>query len=58
MIKSILKAVGLTIGEIKINVSIHEENDGALILSKTLPPNSTTPRKQYYAKTIWFMSKS
>ena len=35
-------------------MSIHEDNAGALILAKTLPPQFT-PRSKYYAsKTIWF----
>jgi hypothetical protein len=37
-----------------MNVSIHEDNLGALVLAKTLPPQFT-PRSKYYAiKTIWF----
>ena len=37
-----------------MNVSIHEDNSGALVLAKTLPPQFT-PRSKYYAiKTIWF----
>jgi len=37
-----------------MNVSIHEDNSGALVLGKTLPPQFT-PRSKYYAiKTIWF----
>ena len=52
--KSLGQAVGLPIGETTMNVSIHEDNAGALILAKTLPPQFT-PRSKYYAsKTIWF----
>ena len=37
-----------------MNVSIHEDNLGALVLGKTLPPQFM-PRSKYYAiKTIWF----
>ena len=37
-----------------MDVSIHEDNAGALILAKTLPLQFT-PRSKYYAsKTIWF----
>ena len=54
MTKSIGKAVWLPIGETTINVSIHEENSGYLILEKTLPPQFTHRRKNYSAKTIWF----
>ena len=47
-------AVGLPIGDTTMNVSIHEDNAGALVLAKTLPPQFT-PRSKYYAsKTVWF----
>ncbi len=37
-----------------MNVSIHEDNSEALVLTKTLPPQFT-PQSNYYAiKTIWF----
>jgi hypothetical protein len=35
-------------------VSIHEDNLGALVLAKTLPPQFTPRRKYYAIKTIWF----
>jgi hypothetical protein len=37
-----------------MNVFIHEDNSGALVLTKTLP-SQYTPQSKYYAiKTIWF----
>jgi hypothetical protein len=37
-----------------MRVSVHEDNSGALVLAKTLPPQFM-PRSKYYAtKTIWF----
>ncbi len=37
-----------------MNISVHEDNSGALVLAETLPPQFT-PRSKYYAtKTIWF----
>ena len=37
-----------------MNVLVHEDNLGALVLAETLPPQFT-PRSKYYAtKTIWF----
>ena len=37
-----------------MKVSVHEDNAGALILSRNLPPRFA-PRSKYYAtKTIWF----
>ena len=54
MTASLGKAVGLPIGVPAMKVSVHEDNAGALILAKTLPPQFT-PRSKYYAtKTIWF----
>ena len=37
-----------------MNVLIHEDNEGALILAKILPPQFTPHRKYYASKTIWF----
>jgi hypothetical protein len=54
MVGSVTKSVNLPIGKTTMNVSIHEDNSGALVLAKTLPPQFT-PRSKYYAiKTIWF----
>jgi hypothetical protein len=33
---------------------IHEDNSGALVLPKTLPPQFTPQSKHYAIKTIWF----
>ena len=43
--KSLGQAVGLLIGDTTMNVSIHENNVGALILVKTFPPQFTPRRK-------------
>ncbi len=54
MVSSVTKPVKLPIGKTTMNVSIHEDYSGALVLAKTLPPQFT-PRSKYYAvKTIWF----
>ena len=54
MTQSLGKTVGLPIGVPLMKVSVHEDNSGALILSRTLTPKFT-PRSKYYAtKTIWF----
>ena len=54
MVVSLSSAVGLESPETTMNVSIHEDNAGALILAETLPPQFT-PRSKFYAlKTIWF----
>ena len=47
-------AMGLTVGDTVMNVSIHEDNAGALILAETLPPQYTPRSKHYAIKTIWF----
>jgi hypothetical protein len=54
MVESLTAAVNLPIGETTMKLSVHEDNSGALVLAKTLPPQFT-PRSKYYAiKTIWF----
>jgi len=54
MVKSLAVAVGLPAGDVNMNVSVHEDNSGALVLAEMLPPQFT-PRSKYYAiKTIWF----
>jgi hypothetical protein len=54
MVESVICQVNLPIGETTTKLSVHEDNSGALVLAKTLPPQFT-PRSKYYAiKTIWF----
>ena len=53
-VRDLARAVGHRSGDADINVSVHEDNLGALVLAETLPPQFT-PRSKYYAiKTIWF----
>ena len=52
--KSLGQAVGLPIGDTTMDVSIQEDNAGALILAKTFPPQFTPRSKHYASKTIWF----
>ena len=47
-------SVGLPVGNSTINVSLHEENTGALVLEETLPPKFIPHIKNYETKTIWF----
>ena len=54
MVKSLTPAVGLPFDSTSINVSIHEDNAGALILAETIPPQFTPRSKHYHIKTIWF----
>ncbi len=54
MVCSLAEATNLTIGNTTMNVSIHEDNSGALVLAKTLPPQLTPQSKYYAIKTIWF----
>jgi hypothetical protein len=57
MVTSLTSSVHLPIGETTMNLSVHEDNSGALVLAKTLPPQFT-PRSKYYAsKTIWFQEE-
>ncbi len=54
MVSSLTKSINLPIEKTTMNVSIHEDNLGALVLAKTLP-SEFTPQSKYYAiKTICF----
>ncbi len=48
------KAIGLPVGNTTIQVSIYEDNAGALVLAETLLPQFTNQSKHYHMKTIWF----
>jgi hypothetical protein len=49
------EATNLPIGNKTMNIlSIHEDNSGALVLAKTLPPQFTPRSKYYTIKTTWF----
>jgi hypothetical protein len=54
MVSSVTNIVKLPIGKNTMNVTIHENNLGALVLIKTLPPQFTPQREYYTIKTIWF----
>jgi hypothetical protein len=41
MVCSLAEATNLPIGNMTMNVFIHEDNSGALVLAKTLPPQFT-----------------
>ncbi len=52
MVKELTHSVGLQAGDMNMNVLVHVDNSGALVLAETLPPQFT-PRSKYYAtKTI------
>ena len=54
MVESVTRSVNLPIRETTMQLSVHQDNLGALVLAKTLPPQFT-PRSKYYAsKRIWF----
>ena len=54
MMNSLGEAIGLPIRDTTMNVLIHEDNMGALVLVRALPPQFTPRGKFYAAKTIWF----
>jgi hypothetical protein len=54
MVHLLAEATNLPIGNTTMNVSIHEDNSGALVLAKTLSPQFTPQNKYYAIKTIWF----
>jgi hypothetical protein len=41
-------------GDMNMNVSVHKDISGALVLAETLPPQFTLRSKYYATKTIWF----
>ena len=54
MVSVLGEKVGLPVSEATMNVSIHKDNAGALVLVETLPPQFTPRSKHYAIKTIWF----
>ena len=54
MVQELAVAVGKSAGDVNMKVSVHEDNSGALVLAKTLPPQFTPCSKYYATKTIWF----
>ncbi|EJK57482.1 hypothetical protein THAOC_22468 [Thalassiosira oceanica] len=54
MTMELLSAFGMKLDSTTMKVSIHEDNAGALVLGKTLPPGFTPRSKHYAIKTIWF----
>jgi hypothetical protein len=54
MVESVMSQVNLPIGETTMKLSVYEDNSGALVLAKTLPPQFTPHSKCYVIKTIWF----
>ena len=54
IVSSVTNSVKLFIGQTTVNVSIHEDNSGALVLAKTLHPQFTPGSKYYTIKTIYF----
>ena len=54
MVSLVTKSVKLPIGKTTMNVSIHEDNSGALVLAKTLPPQFTPPQLRRFG----FVKKS
>ena len=54
MCKLLCDVTDLPLAETTMNVSIHEDNAGALVLAETLPPQFTPRSKHYHTKTIWF----
>ena len=45
---------GLEEVKTKFNITIHEDNSGALVLANTIPPEYTSRSKFYHIETIWF----
>ncbi len=54
IVQLLADAVGIPAGDVNMRVSVHDDNLGALVLAKTLPPQFTPHSKYYATKTIWF----
>ena len=54
MVDDLARAVGLQSGGVNMNVSVHEDLSGELVLAETLPPQFTLRSEYYATKTIWF----
>ena len=53
MVNDLAQSVGLQSGEVNMNISVHEDNSGALVLAEMMPPQFTPSSKYYATKTIW-----
>ena len=55
MVGEVGKAVGMATKDMtSMHVSVHKDNAGALVLTKTLPPQCTHRSNYYAVKTVWF----
>jgi hypothetical protein len=57
MVEALTTSVHLPIGDTTMNLLVHEDNSGALVLANTLPPQFTPQSKYYASKTIWFQEE-
>ena len=58
MVESVTSSVNLPIGETTMKLLVNEDNSGALVFTKTLPPQFT-PQCNYYAiKKFGFAKRS
>ncbi len=58
MVHSMAEATNLPVGDTTMNVSIHEDNSGALVLAQTLPPQFAPQSKYYAIKQFGFAKRS
>jgi hypothetical protein len=52
IVQLLADAMGIPAGDVNMRVSVHEDNLGALVLAKMLPPQFTPRSKYYDTKTI------
>jgi hypothetical protein len=57
MMESMTSSLHLPIGETTMKLAIHADTSGALVLSKTLPPQFTSQSKYYSIKIIWLCKR-
>ena len=57
MVNLLGHSIVLPIGDATINVSMHEDNSGTLVLAEILPPHFTPRSKHYATKIICFRAE-
>ena len=57
LVEFLKSVVGLPTEPTSMQVSIYEDNSGALVLANMLPPQFTPQSKTYHVKTIWFQEE-
>ena len=57
MIEFLSASASLSVDPMMMQVSIHEDKPGALVLADMIPPQLTPRSKTYHVKAIWFQEE-